>query len=63
MDSIKDDCDDRDEDEAKTSWYDEVYEQPRSKVSPHCHAALMSPPDEDEMLQLCSSCKYLVAPG
>src|SRR5436309_2579110 len=50
-------------DSVKPSWYEEMYLKPKEKVNSKWYDALMAPTDEDEVLELCGSCKYIVAPG
>jgi exonuclease III len=53
-------------DEVKTadpSWYEEVYVKARDKIDTTWYGQLMSETNEDEVLAVCSSCKYIVAPG
>jgi hypothetical protein len=61
------DCSNDDENEKKylstPDWYDDVYVKPKANINPMWYNGLMGDTTEDEVLAICSSCKYIVAPG
>jgi len=45
------------------TWFDEVYVKPRENIDASWYDGLMCTTNEEEVLSICSSCKYIVAPG